>query len=471
MRAFCMLTKVPSTDSTPVGMPRSRPTLSACRARVPAPWPRIIWCRPRLATISSISGKTAARPRSMKLWPPILTTLAWGRMWMGAGRPVRASSSVSDSEPSTSAWPSSVSSSSLAAIMSFSVVIPGSIPSGDANAGGPEALIPCRNAALEAYSKHLSDLPRIPSIPFLPAGMPGLAPGGAAAPSGGKGTPPPSPSTRQLCSSWLHSQPHAFEDVGLLGGRLGVEVSEGPPGPGFQLVEDRLLDPRRQHDAAEAELAAPAVERLAGAVPRRPARDGGARQLGGAALAAGREEAPAAGGAGREASLPHQALHLARHAGLDALRIPLHPTQQADAAAGARGAVAAPAAVGATAAAASACRQRRRGGDAKDLVDHVRERQQVHGPRAEDHTRRPGRQRPGARAVGLHQPGAARPPPPAEDLQHAARPVQADVAHGVIEEPAADHAGAGADLEHPIAFPGPCQGDHCGGDGTAVALR
>src|ERR1700726_830619 len=37
--------------------------------------------------------------------------------------------------------------------------------------------------------------PRIPSIPFLPAGMPRLATGGAAAtPPGGKGTPPPSPS-------------------------------------------------------------------------------------------------------------------------------------------------------------------------------------------------------------------------------------------------------------------------------------
>jgi hypothetical protein len=34
--------------------------------------------------------------------------------------------------------------------------------------------------------------PRIPSFPFLPAGMPRLATGGAAAtPPGGKGTPPP----------------------------------------------------------------------------------------------------------------------------------------------------------------------------------------------------------------------------------------------------------------------------------------
>src|SRR5882724_6246619 len=50
------------------------------RARVPAPVPRIILCRSRLATISSTSGYTALRPRSMMLWPPILTTLTHGRM-------------------------------------------------------------------------------------------------------------------------------------------------------------------------------------------------------------------------------------------------------------------------------------------------------------------------------------------------------------------------------------------------------
>src|ERR1700680_3987502 len=43
------------------------------------------------------------------------------------------------------------------------------------------------DAALEAYSKHPSDLPRIPSIPFPP--------------SGGKGTPPPSPSLGN-CRPW-----------------------------------------------------------------------------------------------------------------------------------------------------------------------------------------------------------------------------------------------------------------------------
>jgi hypothetical protein len=42
MRAFCMLTNVPSTLSTPVGIPRSSPTLYAWRARVPAPVPMII---------------------------------------------------------------------------------------------------------------------------------------------------------------------------------------------------------------------------------------------------------------------------------------------------------------------------------------------------------------------------------------------------------------------------------------------
>src|ERR1700732_215544 len=51
--------------------------------------------------------------------------------------------------------------------------------------------------------------PRIPSIPFLPAGMPRLATGGAAAtPPGGKGTPPPSPLSGEfrLGSGPLHQQ-------------------------------------------------------------------------------------------------------------------------------------------------------------------------------------------------------------------------------------------------------------------------
>jgi hypothetical protein len=42
--------------------------------------PRTILWRPRLATISSISSATAARPRSMMLCPPILTTFIHGRM-------------------------------------------------------------------------------------------------------------------------------------------------------------------------------------------------------------------------------------------------------------------------------------------------------------------------------------------------------------------------------------------------------
>src|SRR6266536_3921020 len=42
-----------------------------------------------------MSGNTAARPRSMKLWPPILMTFASGRIWMTAcvsSRPICASS-------------------------------------------------------------------------------------------------------------------------------------------------------------------------------------------------------------------------------------------------------------------------------------------------------------------------------------------------------------------------------------------
>src|SRR5215210_2257348 len=111
MRAFCMLTKVPSTLSTPVGMPRSMPTLYACRARVPAPVPMIILWLPRFSTISSIRGKTAARPRSMMLCPPILITLASGRIWMTGLSSVRARSSGSVRLPVTSACPSSFSSS------------------------------------------------------------------------------------------------------------------------------------------------------------------------------------------------------------------------------------------------------------------------------------------------------------------------------------------------------------------------
>src|SRR5437870_4124766 len=79
------------------------------RARVPAPVPRIILCAGRLATISSINGITAARPRSMMLWPPILTTLTQGRIAKSGVSSVarRRVGSVSDSE--TSRWPRGVS--------------------------------------------------------------------------------------------------------------------------------------------------------------------------------------------------------------------------------------------------------------------------------------------------------------------------------------------------------------------------
>src|SRR6266446_6174716 len=42
----------------------------------------IILCLGRFSTISSISGNTASRPRSMKLCPPTLITLASGRIWI-----------------------------------------------------------------------------------------------------------------------------------------------------------------------------------------------------------------------------------------------------------------------------------------------------------------------------------------------------------------------------------------------------
>src|SRR5690606_12868789 len=68
--------------------------------------------RGRLATSSSMTGKTAARPRSMRLCPPILTTLASGRIWNRTASPVPASSSSSLREPVTSLAPRSVSSAS-----------------------------------------------------------------------------------------------------------------------------------------------------------------------------------------------------------------------------------------------------------------------------------------------------------------------------------------------------------------------
>src|SRR5229473_2768985 len=80
-----------------------------CLARVPAPVPRIILCRGRLATISSISGMTAARPRSMMLWPPILTTLTHGRIAKSGVSSVARCNVGSVSDSPTSRLPSAVS--------------------------------------------------------------------------------------------------------------------------------------------------------------------------------------------------------------------------------------------------------------------------------------------------------------------------------------------------------------------------
>src|SRR5918992_627341 len=69
MRAFCMLTKVPSTLSTPVGIPRAIPTLYACRARVPAPVPMIVVGRPRVSPVSPRSGEDARRAGANEICP------------------------------------------------------------------------------------------------------------------------------------------------------------------------------------------------------------------------------------------------------------------------------------------------------------------------------------------------------------------------------------------------------------------
>src|SRR4051795_11683554 len=80
-----------------------------CRARVPAPVPRIILWRGRFATISSISGITALRPRSMILWPPILTTFAQGRIAKSEVYSVARCNVRSLSDSVTSRLPRSVS--------------------------------------------------------------------------------------------------------------------------------------------------------------------------------------------------------------------------------------------------------------------------------------------------------------------------------------------------------------------------
>src|SRR5690349_22638013 len=72
----------------------------------------IMTWRARLATTSSMMGKTAARPRSMMLCPPILMTLACGRICTSGPPPVSACSASSVSERSMSALPSCVRSSS-----------------------------------------------------------------------------------------------------------------------------------------------------------------------------------------------------------------------------------------------------------------------------------------------------------------------------------------------------------------------
>src|SRR4051794_2371689 len=80
-----------------------------CRARVPAPVPRIILWRGRFATISSISGITALRPRSIMLWPPILTTFAQGRIAKSGVCSVARCNVRSLSDSVTSRLPRSVS--------------------------------------------------------------------------------------------------------------------------------------------------------------------------------------------------------------------------------------------------------------------------------------------------------------------------------------------------------------------------
>src|SRR5262249_8203010 len=69
---------------------------------------RIILWRSRLATISSTTGATAARPRSMMLWPPIFTTLTQGRMAKLGVRSVASWMAASLSDPLTRRRPGSV---------------------------------------------------------------------------------------------------------------------------------------------------------------------------------------------------------------------------------------------------------------------------------------------------------------------------------------------------------------------------
>ena len=65
--------------------------------------------RGKFATISSTTGISPARPRSMMLWPPILTTLAQGRMAKSGVSAVARMIDASLREPLTSRLPRSVS--------------------------------------------------------------------------------------------------------------------------------------------------------------------------------------------------------------------------------------------------------------------------------------------------------------------------------------------------------------------------
>ena len=101
------------SDSTPVGRPSSAASEYACRARVPPPVPiSSRWVR-FTSTSSSTTGYTASRPRSIRLWPPTLTTVTSGRIGRSGTVSVAAANSGSLSARSIS----SVSSDSLVAVM------------------------------------------------------------------------------------------------------------------------------------------------------------------------------------------------------------------------------------------------------------------------------------------------------------------------------------------------------------------
>src|ERR1700680_755076 len=97
------------------------------------------------------------------------------------------------------------------------------------NFGDIEARTQRYDVALEAYSKHPSDLPRIPSIPFPP--------------SGGKGTPPPSPLGQDLLrkrGSGLHQQ--VLDDR-----RQRQHREEGQGGDDQDHAQEQRHEQRRVH--------------------------------------------------------------------------------------------------------------------------------------------------------------------------------------------------------------------------------